>query len=166
MRPALYYPKIPVLEHIARSQPGRIIGYNCLPAALAQTQRLRDIRGYDAVDPARFVNLMGPVADSRSFSIPYALTQWLTPKFALDPPSSIRLHPILDMFGVRYVIFRGVPPAGLEPEFRGDDYWALVNRKAVRERLRAQTRGGRGGRQGAFAENGGFEFRRRSSVLR
>ena len=35
----------------------------CLPAALAQTQGLNDVRGYDAVDPARFVNLLLSGAD-------------------------------------------------------------------------------------------------------
>ena len=73
----------------------------------------RDIRGYDAVDPTRFIDLMGPVADRKQTPpISYALTQWLTPKIALDSPGSIRLHPILDMFGVRYVIFRDSPQAG------------------------------------------------------
>ena len=37
--------------------PGRIIGADCLPASLASLCGLRDIRGYDAVDPARLVDL-------------------------------------------------------------------------------------------------------------
>ena len=32
--PALYYPRIPALEKIAASEPGRIIGFSCLPAIL------------------------------------------------------------------------------------------------------------------------------------
>ena len=54
--PALYYPKIPVLDEIARSVPGRVIGINCLPPSLAIMAGLNDIRGYDAVDPARMVD--------------------------------------------------------------------------------------------------------------
>jgi hypothetical protein len=54
--PSLYYPRIPVLEELAAAPPGRIIGYHCFPATLAQTQHLRDIRGYDGVDPARLAH--------------------------------------------------------------------------------------------------------------
>ena len=57
--PALYYPPIPVLDELAHSTPGRIIGGNCLPASLASMRGLRDIRGYDAVDPARLVEPRG-----------------------------------------------------------------------------------------------------------
>ena len=38
--PALYYPPIPTLQQVAHSTPGRVIGYNCLPAILAQSQGL------------------------------------------------------------------------------------------------------------------------------
>jgi hypothetical protein len=128
---SLYYPPIPVLEKVAKSTPGRIIGYHCLPAALAQTLHLRDIRGYDAVDPARLIDLMSMVADARTPVMPYALTQWLIPKIALQPPATIRLHPVLDMLNVRYVIFRGSPPADIHPDFVGDDYWVLTNTAAL-----------------------------------
>ena len=56
--PALYFPTLPVLEQVARSAPGRIMGIHCLPPSLAAMCGLRDIRGYDAVDPARFIDLM------------------------------------------------------------------------------------------------------------
>ena len=77
--PALYYPRIPVLEQIAQSSPGRIIGYNCLPAALAQTHELRDVRGYDSVDPGRLTTLLYLAANLISSPIlqRYAVTQWL-----------------------------------------------------------------------------------------
>ena len=51
--PALYYPKIPVLSEIAQSVPGRVIGLHCLPASVVAMAGLNDIRGYDAIDPAR-----------------------------------------------------------------------------------------------------------------
>ena len=49
--PGLYYPKIPVLDEVAKSIPGRVIGVDCLPASLAMMQGLNDIRGYDSIDP-------------------------------------------------------------------------------------------------------------------
>ena len=115
--PALYYPRIPVLEEIARSTASRIIGYNCLPASLAQTHELRDIRGYDSVDPGRLMALMGLAADPRSQVEKYAMTQFFLPRteFVQD---GIKLPPVLDMLGVR-------------PAFRGNDYWALINHAAL-----------------------------------
>jgi hypothetical protein len=131
--PALYYPRIPVLEEITKSAPGRVIGYNCLPTALAGTQGLHDIRGYDSVDPARLMDLMAIVADPNAqvAMLPYALTQRLVPRSEMLPPDGIHLSPVLDMLGVRYVILRGVPPQGIHPVFQGFDYWVLVNRAAL-----------------------------------
>jgi hypothetical protein len=59
------------------------------------------------------------------------MMQWFTPRVDFAPPDGIRLSPILDMFGVRYVIFRGTPPGGIHPAFQDTDYWALVNRMAL-----------------------------------
>ena len=108
--PALNYPPIPVLESIAKSAPGRIIGYDCLPAALAQTQGLRDIRGYDAMDPARLMDLMKQAIAPRSTISPYAITQHAIPKVSESPTGEIRLSPLLDMLNVRYIIFRAPRP--------------------------------------------------------
>ncbi|MGD0650341.1 MAG: hypothetical protein ABSA97_04250 [Verrucomicrobiia bacterium] len=129
--PALYYPRIPVLEQLAKETLGRIVGYICLPAQLAQTHGLRDIRGVDGIDPARLMDLMAIAADPRSPRIRYALTQWFVPRATVSPPDGIRLSPVLDMLGVRYVIFRGSPPASIRPAFQGFDYWVLVNRAAL-----------------------------------
>ena len=57
--PALYYPRIPTLEEVAKAAPpGRIIGFDCLPPQLCTMCGLRDVRGYDGVDPARMVELV------------------------------------------------------------------------------------------------------------
>jgi hypothetical protein len=128
--PDLYYPKIPALEKVAQSVPGRIIGVKCLPASLAMMQGLNDIRGYDAVDPAHMVALLKTAAEPGR-EIPYAATQFLVPKGNISPPGTILLVPVLDMLGVRYVIFRGNPPASYNPPFQGDDYWVLVNTNAL-----------------------------------
>lgn len=129
--PALYYPPIPLLEQIAKAAPGRIIGCGCLPASLAGICGLRDIRGYDAVDPARLMELMAIARDPRETANKYALTQWLVPKLNVGPEGAIRLPPVLDMLGVRYVIFRGSPPPTVRPAFQGPDYWVVVNSNAL-----------------------------------
>jgi hypothetical protein len=130
--PALYFPAIPALNAVAASAPGRIIGNGCLPPALAVMCGLRDIRGYDAVDPARLMQLMSIAAvDFATTAFPYAQTQWLVPKRTYSPESGIRLSPVLDMLGVRYMVFRGTPPAGTRPEFRSTDYWVLENTNAL-----------------------------------
>ena len=131
--PALYYPRVPMLEELAKAPPGRVIGYHCLPPTLSQTHGLCDIRGYDAVDPARLMDLMGIVADPNVPVpvLPYAITQWLVPKIRISPAGSIELHPVLDMLNVRYVIFRGSPAPNVRPDFTGVDYWAVINQKAL-----------------------------------
>jgi hypothetical protein len=128
--PALYYPRIPVLADVAKSVPGRVIGVHCLPPSFAVSQGLNDIRGYDAVDPARMVDLL------KTTGVPdvvpaYAATQFLVPNGDIIPPNTIRFPPVLDMLDVRYVIFRGVPPGPVHPEFQGDDYWVLINSNAL-----------------------------------
>jgi hypothetical protein len=35
------------------------------------------------------------------------------------------------MLGLRYLIYRGDPPAGFEPRFRADDYWVAENEQAL-----------------------------------
>ncbi|MGB8356247.1 MAG: hypothetical protein WCD79_20280 [Chthoniobacteraceae bacterium] len=129
--PALYYPRPAVLDEVAKSTPGRVIGYKCLPARLAEMAGLSDARGYDAIDPARYIDLLGIGADPNSPNIPYALTQNLFPKARLAPPDDIRLSPVMDMLGVRYVIFRGMPPPAAHPAFQGLDYWVMVNHSAL-----------------------------------
>ena len=129
--PSLYYPRIPALEEIAKSEPGRVIGFSCLPATLAQTHGLRDVRGYDAIDPARLMDIMMKTADPRSPDVSYAMTQWFVPQVSFLPPDGVRLSPILDMLGVRYVIFRGPVLAQMHPAFQSDDYWVMLNRAAL-----------------------------------
>jgi len=129
--PALYFPPIPALERVAQSTPGRIIGADCLPASLASLRGLRDIRGYDAVDSARLVDLAAIAADPRSTAYAYSLMQKLAPKVRLGPREELQLSPVFDMLGVRYVIGRGSPLPRTHPAFQGTDYWVLVNSNAL-----------------------------------
>ena len=131
--PALYYPRIPILEDVARAAlPGRIIGFDCLPPQLCTLCGLRDVRGYDGVDPARMVELVrtsqGP-ATTKLYD--YAKTQFLAPRATVSREEGIRLPPVLDMLGVRHVIFRGSPMPNTRPAFQGPDYWVLENSNAL-----------------------------------
>jgi hypothetical protein len=128
--PALYFPKIPVLDEIAKSVPGRIIGIGCLPPSLAIMSGLNDIRGYDGVDPARMVQLLETTAEP-GHELPYAAIQLMVPDAKFLPPRNIRLSPVLDMLDVRYAIFRGAPPEFINPAFEGNDYWVLINSNAL-----------------------------------
>ncbi len=129
--PSLYYPRVPMLDEVARAEQGRVLGFDCLPAVLPQLYGLRDVRGYDAVDPQRVVSLLSRVAAPSWRPLPYAALQWYTPTLTLEPPAAVRLPPVLDMLGVRTVIFRGRPPSDLTPAFIGNDYWAMANPRAL-----------------------------------
>jgi len=129
--PALYFPPVPVLEKIASAPPGRVIGYDCLLASVVAMRGLHDIRGYDSVDPARFIQLLVLASDARSKPLPYALVQRMIPKAQFTSEGDIRLSPILDMLNVRYVILRGAPTGGAKPRFQSEDYWVMVNSNAL-----------------------------------
>jgi hypothetical protein len=128
--PSFYYPKIPVLDEVAQSVPGRVIGVDCLPASLAIMQGLNDIRGYDAIDPARMVALLKTAAVP-GLELPFAAIKCMIPQGHTVPPSTVQFPPVLDMLGVRYAIFRGGPRALFHPLFQGNDYLVLVNSNAL-----------------------------------
>src|SRR5262249_1695140 len=123
--------QVPALEQLARLNTGRVIGYHCLPASLAAMCGLKDVRGYDGVDPQRMVELLSLTAAPDSSRRTYAETQWLSPPLSFTPEGNVRLPPLLDMLAVRYVIFRGAPRPGTHPAFQSPDYWVLVNPNAL-----------------------------------
>jgi hypothetical protein len=129
--PALYFPPVPVLEAVAKSVPGRVIGSVALPANLATICGLRDVRGYDAVDPARLVQLIMLGTDPSSPASEYAQTQERWPLGTFSPEEGVKLSPILDLLGVKYVIYRGSPEKGTQPKFTGEDYWVLENARGL-----------------------------------
>jgi hypothetical protein len=129
--PALDYPEIPVLAQLSERPPGRILGLRCLPPRLAESQGLRDVRGYDGVDPATLVDLMNLAARDDSPRNPYAQTQAFQPRGGIAPPNLVDLPPVLDLLGVRYVILRGTPRHDFEPLLAGGDYWVLENQEAL-----------------------------------
>jgi hypothetical protein len=129
--PSLYYPKIPALEEVKKATPGRIIGCGCLPALLNHVCRLGDIRGDDGVDPARLIDLARIAANPKLPEVSYAVTQRMSPKIVAWTPWTFRLSPVLDMLNVRYVVFRGVPPPQVRPDFASPDYFVMTNRSAL-----------------------------------
>jgi hypothetical protein len=128
--PNLYYPEIPVLDQIAKSSSGRVIGFNCLPASLAMMQGLSDVKGYDGIDPMRMVDLLKTTAMPDEIA-PYAKIQFLMPKGYFSLPGTVQMVPVLDMLNVRYGVFRGTPPPSVKPAFQGNDYWVLINSNAL-----------------------------------
>jgi hypothetical protein len=128
--PALYYPPVPVLESVVEADPVRVLGYQCLPPMLPTLLGLRDVRGYDAVDPRLVVELLG-ISGRLSLNPVYAVTSWMEPKADMSPAGHLRLLPVLDMLGVRYLIFRGEPADHIRPAFRGPDYFVMENPAAL-----------------------------------
>jgi hypothetical protein len=129
--PSLYYPKIPALQQIAKAPPGRALGVNCMPANIAEAIGLYDVRGYDAFDPARWLDLLSLASDSKVPDHSYAAVQWYAASYKLLPPDDIRFSPILDMLSLRYAIFRGMPAPNIKPLFRSRDYWVVENHSAL-----------------------------------
>jgi hypothetical protein len=85
---------------------------------------LRDVRGYDAVDPIRLVELLETVRDRRFHSAEHAATQDYIPLLPLDADGKkVRSPPVLSMLNLRYFIGRGRPLRGMEPIIQRDDYW-------------------------------------------
>jgi hypothetical protein len=125
--PALYYPPIPALTELAKAPPGRVLGIDCLPANIAPTIGLHDVRGYDGIDPRTLIELLKPTTNEGAQSPSFAETQWFFPVFG----PRYRVPGIVDMLNVRYLIFRGTPPRSVTPKIRNQDYWVLENKTAL-----------------------------------
>jgi hypothetical protein len=134
--PALYYPPVPALEELAAAPPGRVLGVHCLPSNLNEVYYLRDVRGYDGIDPLPMMELLDRVRNPQ-FSTPhdmprYARTQWYVPAIEVVPSErTIKVPPILNMLNVRYLILRNRPVRAVTPLIAHDDYWIIENRDAA-----------------------------------
>jgi hypothetical protein len=129
--PLLYFPEVPALQEMAKATPGREICVGCLPANFAQAVGLMDIRGFDSVDPERWLRLLWIASGGEGEHFDYAATQYFVPKMTIVSQGDLQLPPVLDMLSVRYAIFRGTPMQGVKPRFRSEDYWVLENRNAL-----------------------------------
>ena len=129
--PGLYYPRVPLLEKIAQTSTGRIIALNSLPATLALVAGLRDVRGYDGIDPLRYVQLLWLAGEPNESYNVYGRTEWLKPKISYPTLETVKFSPILDLLGVEYLILRGAVQGAFKPALVGPDYWALKNPSAL-----------------------------------
>jgi hypothetical protein len=129
--PAFYYPRVPLLDEIAKLSTGRIIAFQSLPATLAQVAGLRDVRGYDGVDPLRYLQLLRLASEPSSNDFVYARVEWAKPKVSYPTLETVKLSPILDLLGVQYFIVRRQVQGAFKPPLVSPDYWALRNPSAL-----------------------------------
>jgi hypothetical protein len=133
--PRLYYPPLKPLEELAKAPPGRVTGLACLPPMLGQAYGLLDVRGYDAVDPARIARLLLAVRQPQTKVVDYALTQGWVPPLTVDRKTRrFRCVPALNMLNLRYIIGRHRPPEEVSFEplmIDADDYWVYENPDAL-----------------------------------
>jgi len=129
--PKYYFPKLPALEAIAQAEPGRVLGYGCLPANLTSLAGLRDIRGYDGVDPKRLLDVLALARSPLTPEVNYATTIMYIPNLGPGANDHVTLPPVLDLLGVRYLIMHGEPRQGVAPRFRSAGYFVLENTNAL-----------------------------------
>ncbi len=137
--PALYYPRISALEELKQRPSGRILGVSCLPPVLNLMLGLPDIRGYDAVDPKRLLDVLEFARQGGTSSLPYARTQWFIPWIAWTNDGSPRISPVLSMLNVRYLIFCQDLPDQVKAIIRGDGYTVVENELAMARTFVPQT---------------------------
>jgi hypothetical protein len=160
----LYFPRVKALEKLAKLPPGRIWGLRCLPPDLNFTHGLKDIRGYDAVDPADFVALFALACDRRFSSPSYATTQFAVPA-VLPTEKGDRLHPVADLLNVRYLVLRKSPPDGLPAVVHEDDYWIVENPRALPRAFVPRSLNRVSSRKEALETMRGNEFEPRNVAL-
>jgi hypothetical protein len=120
--PAGYYPAIPALTALAGKPWGRAVCMGCMPPDLMTMTGLADLRGYDGADPIRWIQLLDQFRDAGSVPVPHARLLNYTPRL----PS-----PIADLLGLRYLIHRGSPPAGVPVVSQSPDYYVVENPGAL-----------------------------------
>jgi hypothetical protein len=96
VEPESFYPRRQFIEFVRqRVGHGRVLGYpGVLSANISMMYGLRDVRGYDAVDPAPIIELLRCANPEWT----PAVTHGLTSSFQSGP------SPILDLLSVRYVV--------------------------------------------------------------
>jgi hypothetical protein len=77
------------------------------------------------------IELLGDVQEPSFESPEYAALLWYVPKMGFLKEGGIKVHPILSMLNLRYIIFRGSPRPFNQPLLRQEDYWVMENRDAL-----------------------------------
>lgn len=137
--PALYYPRVSALEELKQRPSGRILGVSCLPPALNLMLGLPDIRGYDAVDPKRLLDVLEFARQPGTSSPPYARTQGFIPWRTWTNDGALRVSPVLSMLNVRYLIFCQDLSNQVKAIIRGDGYTIVENELAMARTFVPQT---------------------------
>jgi hypothetical protein len=137
--PSLYYPGVSALEELKQRPSGRILGVSCLPPELNLMLGLPDIRGYDAVDPKRLIDVLEFARQEGTSSPPYARTQQFIPRITVTNDGALRLSPVLSMLNVRYVISCADLPNDIKAIIRGDGYTVVENELAMARTFVPQT---------------------------
>lgn len=129
--PQDYFPPVPALQFLSEQDEGRVLGVECLPPLLNTVYGLRDIRGYDAIDPARIVQLLKRAEEPGSINPPYAATQYFRPRLVQNADGRTLLPPIVNLLNTRFLIFRRPPPTIGPILFQAADYWVVENPSAL-----------------------------------
>ncbi len=137
--PALYYPRISALEELKQQPSGRILGVPCLPPVLNLMLGLPDIRGYDAVDPKRLLDVLEFARQPGTSSPPYARTEKFIPWDTWTNTGALRVSPVLSMLSVRYLIFCQDLSNPVKAIIRGDGYTIVENELAMPRTFVPQT---------------------------
>jgi len=119
--PSLYYPRLPILERLS-AVSDRVMTARGVPANIHEIHGLRDVLGYDGVDPRRVIEVLELAGDRRyRGALNYARVQWYMPLILASDEGGVELPGVLDMLNVGYVV----------PAMQGDGYWAVKNRRAL-----------------------------------
>ena len=129
--PALFYPKLSALEELKRCAPGRMLCISCLPPNLNLMIGLPDIRGYDAVDPKRLLDVLEFARAPGNSAPREARTIWFLPWSSWAEDGSMRTSPILNMLNVRYLIWSGDLRSDVRTIIRRDGYTVVENKGAL-----------------------------------
>jgi len=128
--PGLYYPDRPLLSFL-REKSDRVMGVSDWLPNILVMHGLRDIRGYDGIDPVRIVQVMQIGEDTeKSRSPSWARTQRYVPIMDYTKEGQIRLHPVLNMMNVRWLLFRG-SSSELRPVFKDHNCEVIENVAAL-----------------------------------
>jgi len=127
------------LEELKQRPSGRILGVSCLPPALNLMIGLPDIRGYDAVDPKRLLDVLEFARQQGTSSPRYARTQGFIPWGTWTSDGALRVSPVLSMLNVRYLIFCQDLSSQIKAIIRGDGYTVVENELAMARTFVPQT---------------------------
>lgn len=120
---ASYDWRMSALEAVASAEPGRICGVRCLPPMMPRWFGLSDVRGYDAVDPKHYIQVMDILASPDS-----PPPDSVAATFAFLPRLPSKLG---DFMNLRYFVVRGQPSTPSIARFITPGYFVIENTDAL-----------------------------------